>query len=68
MRDILAGGVLTPAHIPNLLGPARKPRPRRRIVRTAASRIRKGKCISTIQPGQLASPFLTFGFPSLALH
>ncbi len=68
MRDILAGGVLTPANPPSFLSPARKPRPRRRTGRTLACRTRAGKCVSTIQPGQLASPYLTCGFPSLALH
>lgn len=67
MRDILAGGVLTPAQLPSFVGVVRKPRPRRRAARKT-TRVRPGKCVATIQPGQLASPLLTSGFPSLAKH
>jgi hypothetical protein len=68
MRDILSGGVLTPAQAPTFQTLASKPRPRRRGSRTNLRGIRSGKCASSIQPGQLAAPSAKFGFPSLALH
>ena len=68
MRDILAGGILSAARSPSLLGPVRKPRPRRRSLRATPGRLRSGTCVATIQPGQLTSPTLKFGFASLAVH
>ncbi len=69
MRDVLAGGILV---TPAALGPV-SPRNvharRRRIARPAVSpRLAWTPRSSPVQPGQLASPLLKFGFPSLALH
>ena len=70
MRDILAGGLLVKRDAVELVSmyPAYA---RRR----GATRVRGVTRLSTpqiirpcIQPGQLASPLLKFGFPSLALH
>lgn len=69
MRDVLAGGILVTS---TALGPI--PRRtvfarRRRIARPAVNlRLAPTPRSSPVQPGQLASPLLRFGFPSLALH
>ncbi len=68
MRNILAGGVVSLSNAPLTTVTARKPEPRRRLKRIVARSVRAGKCIANIQPGQLASPRLTCGFPSLARH
>lgn len=69
MRDILAGGILI-THGATVLDGRKSPLARRRRL----TRARDGVCpvppppSSAVQPGQLASPFLKFGFPSLSLH
>lgn len=69
MRDVLAGGILVTRDA-TVLAPCRSPFARRRRL----TRSRDGVCAlppppsSAVQPGQLASPFLKFGFPSLSLH
>ena len=69
MRDILAGGVLvtSEAIVQVSSKPAYSRRRRTARGRTAVRPAPKGPS-SPVQPGQLASPFLKFGFPSLALH
>jgi hypothetical protein len=69
MRDILAGGVLA---IPDatVIVSRKAAYARRRSVKRGKSAVRaspNAPC-NHVQPGQLASPFLKFGFPSLALH
>lgn len=70
MRDILAGGVLVTHDAVDLdsarvVYSRRRSRPRPRdIVRIAATI----PAIPCVQPGQLVSPLLKFGFPSLAVH
>lgn len=69
MRDILAGGILVTRDA-TVLGRCKSPCSRRRRL----TRARDGvgpvppPPSSAVQPGQLASPFLKFGFPSLAMH
>lgn len=68
MQDILAGGILVTPDAITLV--SRKAAYRRRRVergRTVARRV-SSVTSSMVQPGQLASPFLKFGFPSLAMH
>ncbi len=68
MREILDGGVLVTRAV--VQASNRAPLARRR----RASRDRDGvrpvppPPSSAVQPGQLASPLLNFGFPSLSLH
>ena len=69
MRDILAGGILVTA---DALSPlSRKPaysRRRRAVRKIAAVRSAPKVTCNDVQPGQLVSPLLKFGFPSLAVH
>ena len=69
MRDILAGGVLVTRDAAVLVSRTAAYARRRSPVRgrIAVRPPPKSPC-SPVQPGQLASPFLKFGFPSLALH
>ena len=69
MRDILAGGILVTPDATVLVS-RKLSYSRRRHAARGRSAVRptpKAPC-SLVQPGQLASPFLKFGFPSLALH
>ena len=71
MRDILAGGslVLTGSRPQFFRLPAK---PRRRLARRGRQpglRSNRSPIADVaVQPGQLASPHLKFGFPSLAVH
>ena len=69
MRDILAGGVLA---IPDatVIVSRKAAYARRRSARRGKFGVRTTLTApyNHVQPGQLASPFLKFGFPSLALH
>ncbi len=69
MRDILAGGILTTPSVTVLVAKT-SPYSRRRRPTRARDGVRPvpPPPVSAVQPGQLASPFLKFGFPSLALH
>lgn len=69
MRDILAGGILvTPNAVALVSGKAVYSRRRSAARgRTAVRPTPKTPC-NHVQPGQLASPFLKFGFPSLSMH
>lgn len=69
MRDILAGGILI-ARETTLLDARKSPLSRRRRLTRARDGVRPvpPPPSSAVQPGQLASPFLKFGFPSLSLH
>ena len=69
MRDILAGGILvTQDAIVQISSKTaysrRRPKARARITVRQLSTVPS----SCVQPGQLASPLLKYGFPSLALH
>ena len=69
MRDILAGGILvTPDAI--ALVSCKPAYSRRRSTARGRVAVRPAPKLpsSPVQPGQLASPFLKFGFPSLAMH
>ncbi len=69
MRDMLAGGILVTqdasAQTSNTMYYSRRRHTAR--ARTAVRPAPKAPC-SDAQPGQLASPLLKFGFPSLAMH
>ena len=69
MRDILAGGILVTRDVTAMLM-HKSPYARRRRPTRARDGVRPvpPPPSSAVQPGQLASPFLKFGFPSLALH
>ena len=69
MRNILAGGILVTPGAPMLVSgkPAYTRRRNPALARPAIRRKLRAPC-SHVQPGQLASPYLRFGFPSLALH
>ncbi len=69
MRDILAGGILvTPdATMPVSFKAAYSRRRATVRGRTAVRPMPKAPC-NHVQPGQLTSPLLKFGFPSLAMH
>lgn len=69
MRDILAGGILDVRDW-TVLDVRKAPLSRRRRPTRARDGVRPmpPPPSSAVQPGQLASPFLKFGFPSLSLH
>ncbi len=72
MADVLSGGLLI-LSVPGSPPCTTRSKPRRANARSrlprAAQRTRPGAIPGTaVQPGQLASPFLKFGFPSLLLH
>ena len=72
MRDILSGGVFLnfPAVAVSNSVRANAVRPHRRVGsrRVTARRLRRTPHVVAIQPGQLVSPHIKFGFPSLLMH
>lgn len=68
MRDILAGGILRTHE--GVCGPRRKALPRRRRIDQNRPGFQTAPVPpkAAVQPGQLASPLMLFGFPSLAVH
>ena len=67
MRDVLAGGILVIGEKAETLSPTNALPRRRRTERTRTAPVWTAPC-SKVQPGQLTSPFLKYGFPSVALH
>lgn len=71
MRDILAGGEFRSAATEQQILQCGRKRPRRQTVwrdRRPNSGRRGTPAKVAVQPGQLASPLLTHGFPSLLMH
>ncbi len=69
MRDMLAGGILVTQDAGVQISSKTSYSRRRQTARAriAVRPTSKVPC-SDVQPGQLASPLLKFGFPSLAMH
>ena len=63
MREILAGGVLVTRDA--LVYARRRRVPQLRPTARPGTKPMINRCV---QPGQLVSPLLKFGFPSLAVH
>ncbi len=71
MVNILAGGFFVQTTVPVMAVLTTRNLPRRhlaRVRRPLAQRRRQMPQSIACQPGQLASPFLKFGFPSLLVH
>lgn len=68
MRDVLAGGILKTCEEACAFHRKALPRRRRTDVNRTGFRIAPVPPSVAVQPGQLASPLSTLGFPSLALH
>ena len=72
MRDVLAGGILVRSGSPAQPSLVKKVLPRRPgtlgLRRVALRRPHVPMHKVVVQPGQLASPHMAFGYPSLAMH